>query len=135
MKKSVLVLSALISVLALVLIAVNPVAAAAGFVVSTASANKNGSVVVYLEYSTTPYYMVTTTFSQGIGYPTTCSPSGAGFLKCVINGQLAKYHADQTAYIIMNGSDDNKAYFIVPELPERQRRDTCGDDQCCGDCD
>ena len=135
MKKSVLFLFTFVSVLAFLLVAANPAAAAAGFVVSTASATRSGTTVVYLEYSSTPYFAVTTTYSQGIGYPTACGPSGSGFLKCVISSQLAKYHADQTAYIIMNGSEDNKAYFTVPEF--EQKKDPCQEEnvnpraRCC----
>ena len=136
MKRSVLFLSTFVSVLAFLLVAANPAAAAAGFVVSTATATRSGLTVVYLEYSTTPYFGVTTTFSQGIGYPTSCGPAGNGLLKCVISSQLAKYHTGRTAYIIMNGSEDNKAYFIVPEAPpEKPKKGECGGDQCCNDCD
>lgn len=123
MKKLIPTTFTLVLVFAFLFTSAGPVSAAAGFVVSTATANKNGSVVVYLEYGATPFFANTATFAQGIGYPTFCSPSGAGLLKCTINGQIAKYHADQTAYIIMNGSDDNKAYFVVPELEERERCD------------
>ena len=136
MKKPVLFLSTFLSVLAFLLVAVNPAAAAAGFVVSTATASRSGLTIVFLEYSTTPYFGVTTTFSQGIGYPTSCGPAGNGLLKCVVSSQLAKYHAGRTAYIIMNGSEDNKAFFIVPEAPpQKEKKGECGDDQCCEDCD
>lgn len=135
MKKSMLTFATFIGVLALLLATVNPVGAAAGFVVSTVNVTKGGTVVVFLEYSTTPYFAVTTTFSKGIGYPTACGPAGNGLLKCVISSQLAVYHANQTAYIIMNGSDDNKAFFIVPEAPEKPKKgDGCGN-ECCEDCD
>ncbi|MBV6397318.1 MAG: hypothetical protein HFACDABA_02929 [Anaerolineales bacterium] len=129
-------------VIAFVFTAVQPASAAAGFVVSTATANRNGSVVVYLEYSSTPFFASTTTFVQGIGYYTFCSPSGSGLLKCTINGQIAKYHANHTAYIIMNGSADNKAFFTVPEYEQKEK---CKDSppnndasykessQCCDD--
>lgn len=123
MKKLTSISFALVVVLAFLFTSVRPASAAAGFVVSTATANKNGSVVVYLEYGATPFFANTATFTQGIGYPTFCSPSGVGLLKCTINGQIAKYHANQTAYIVMNGSDDNKAFFIVPELKEQERCD------------
>lgn len=136
MKKPVLFLSTFLSVLAFLLVAVNPAAAAAGFVVSTATASRSGLTIVFLEYSTTPYFGVTTTFSQGIGYPTSCGPAGNGLLKCVVSSQLAKYHAGRTAYIIMNGSEDNKAFFVVPEAPpQKAKKDDCGDDQCCEECD
>lgn len=133
MKKAISTSISMFAALALILIAAQPAAAAAGFIVSTAQATRSGTVVVYLEYSSTPYYAVTTTFSQGIGYFTACGPSGSGFLKCTINGQLAKHHANQTAYIIMNGTEDNKAYFIVPEVPEKPSRG-CGQ-ECCPECD
>jgi len=123
MKKFVSISFAIVSTLAFLLIAASPVGAAAGFVVSTAQATRSGTTVVYLEYSSTPYFAVTTTFSNGIGYPTTCGPSGSGFLKCVISSQLAQYHANQTAYIIMNSSEDNKAFFTVPEF--EPKKDNC----------
>lgn len=132
MKRAISFSVTMIAVLAFVLGAANPAGAAAGFIVSTAQASRSGSVVVYLEYTTTPFFAFTTTFAKGIGYPTYCHPSGSTLLKCTINGQLAKHHANQTAYIIMNGSDDNKAYFIVPEVPEKPGRDC---QECCPDCD
>lgn len=136
MKKALSVSLSIVCALAFLFGIVSPVSAAAGFVVSTATASKSGLTIVFLEYSTTPYFAVTQTYSQGIGYPTTCGPAGNGLLKCVVSSQLAKYHAGRTAYIIMNGSEDNKAFFIVPEAPvQKEKKGECGDDQCCGDCD
>lgn len=139
MKEASLTVLVFVLVFAFVFTAVQPASAAAGFVVSTATANRNGSVVVYLEYSSTPFFASTTTFVHGIGYYTFCAPSGAGLLKCTVNGEIARRHADQTAYIIMNGSADNKAFFTVPEYEQKEKCQTNGDvgfksaAQCCDD--
>jgi hypothetical protein len=131
MKKSVLIFSTLLSVLALALIAANPVAAAS-YSVNAVQLNNNGKVIVYVEAGSSPYFSNTVTVSGFSVYPTTCVPNGAGVLACSIQGQIAQQHGGQTAYIIMNANGD-KAWFVVPEddrVPER--RQGCRD-ECCGE--
>lgn len=126
MKKVSLFSFSLVVVLALLFIAVNPVAAA-GFVVSAVDLTRNGTVMVYLEGQSGP--VGTITVAGFDVYYTYCSSNQANQLACRIHGNIAAKHGGQTAYIMMNGE---KVFFIVPileETVEKKKGDGCND---CG---
>jgi hypothetical protein len=89
-------------------------------VVNAAQLNDNGQVVVYIEIGSSPYLADTETISGFSIYNTTCVPNGNSVLACYIHGQIAQQHPNQTAYIIMNNSND-KAWFTVPEAEPHKR--------------
>ena len=119
MKRSILVMSTLLSVLVLLAMA-SPVAASEYTVIS-ARLNRSGQVIVFLAPGSS-YLTNTTSVSEFYSYATHCTiHDESGFVACTIQKEIASAHGGETGYIIMNSSGD-KAWFTVPEYKEELPR-------------